>query len=454
MFLKTPDVLTKKYGIAAERGSGPAVPREIFAFATVRHDGEGQAISLSDDADGQRRVSIETESGATSGRVSTDGRCSSSANPASAPTDRVQAPRPTIRADRAKSTFLSVILPMCMARVLPEYGGDRKAVRYSVSHQDLADSASVRRETMTRHINQFISPASHHRRVTPQQKQNQAFAMKLRAYGRGHKIRPRGPRPDVEPVAQMLNKQHRFAATNIYGYAIEDPADRKNKKFLARLIAGAELRGGLKWYWDTWCLSDKGQAFKNVPEWIWDAKLPVSLNARLVMTVLWFGMLGQYHPKLRKWIGEVHPYQSTLARMTGLCISSVRAALREWEEIGLIRVVQQRGEKLDDGSYRSGPAKIVWLPLRQFSQDEAARETERMAKAIASLPHGSIREGLLQRIGQFHRELLEAYTGKERVLAGLWSDLRRALQALRPEGLTNDVIRRLVPHAPLSPIDD
>lgn len=381
--LKTPENLQERFNIPASAGAGRAIPRALFAYAGP-----------------------------------------------------------------LKKQFLTTMISMIVGEVLPEYGQNRKYYK-PVSQRTLAEMCGLRRrETFTRYVTRFTPSGT----AWPDEDRDE-WSRKKRseAIARGRAER-NGPRRSIVSQAPLLTKKRRFAETNLYGMNMpdtpkpDDPAgyyppglkdlleDDRTSRFFSETARGFRSFEG----------------FKNVPRWLWDPRLKnshgasLSVNARLVMTYYFLLGLGSKHRDSGQLVGEVHPNQGTVAAACGISKSSVYRANKELVGLSLIRVAHDKPTIGADGQYRRGPAKILYLPVRTFTKEEADNERERLAAALfAKARHESdARVSLIQNL---HRELLDAWTGSERTLGVFWRDFRRRL---KDNGIQSELIRDLVPKPP------
>lgn len=336
-----------------------------------------------------------------------------------------------------KKELLSTVVPMIVHHALPEHG-QRSAHTREVSQHELAAAAGLSsRSSFTRRLSLFATPAPE---WTDAQRQTWSQRQKAIAQARGRQIR-QGNGRHKGLQAHLVNRQRGFAVPNRYTLptAIAGMADVKRNGNDEREFRYSDLPAIVRNLpancWDPEAGGTKG--FKDVPEWIWRAELPVTDTARLVMTYyVLCGLLddvGGGHVR-----GEVHPKQETVARALGISVKSVYNANQEWVRLGIIRVAHPKPTRSPNGSYVRGPAKIIYLPVRQLSREEADRERQRLLAAAKRVRDIADAQRALTLAG----ELLAACTGKEHALHVFWRDLRRKLHDC---GIQRPTINTLVP---------
>lgn len=400
--LKTPEVLTKRFGIEPSAGAGRDIPRVLMAFKGTR----------------PRRACKQCAA------RQSDAACRHTVTP-------------------GKAEFLSTAIPMIMAGALPEYGQTYKFHR-QVTQEALAKSAGFKsRSTFTRRVSRFaaLDPS-----WTPELKERARQRERDRAAGAGKQVRDR-KRPDYAADAVLIGRQRQFAAPNRYGYVkpLEDvrvvevegkPVAKYYPPTLADLLEAAETSP----YFDPDARGFKSyDSFKSVPRWAWDHRLPLTHHDRLVLTYYFMAGLGSRDVK-GKLIGEIHPKQETMMHALGISIRTIYQANKRLEALGIIRVAHPKPE-IVDGRYIRGPAKIIYLPIRTLTTDEANAERERYARALAAVR--TQREQM--RAADIHRALLTAWTGQEHSIRAFWNELRRQLL---DAGLERADVNGLVPRPP------
>ena len=118
----------------------------------------------------------------------------------------------------------------------------------------------------------------------------------------------------------------------------------------------------------------------------------------------------------------------------------------ELAAIGLIRVAHPKPRIGADGSYVRGPQKIVYLPIRTLTTEEADYERQRLLFAIHATRGGPAPPWMVPRLQELHGALLTDWLGKEHSLGAFWNELRR--RAVGEGIFLRDVINRLVPSPP------
>ena len=187
---------------------------------------------------------------------------------------------------------------------------------------------------------------------------------------------------------------------------------------------------------------DQGvRGFGYVPKWVWHSNLPLSSNARLVMS--YYYMIGLVKPRNGKPIGIVRPKQITVARALGISVRSVYNANCELASLTIIRVAHERNSHRD-GSFTSGPQIIIYLPIRQLTAEEADFERKRLQFALraATAPPAP---WMASRVKELHAALLSEWEGKEHSLRAFWNQIRKNALA---EGIYLKFINILIPSPP------
>ena len=88
-----------------------------------------------------------------------------------------------------------------------------------------------------------------------------------------------------------------------------------------------------------------------------------------------------------------------------------------------------------------GPQRIVYLPIRTLTQEEAQAERDRFIVAQRALR--DVAEA--NRASALHQELLTAWTGKEHALRAFWNEIRRQMAS---SGIMRQTINALIPRPP------
>lgn len=343
-----------------------------------------------------------------------------------------------------KSRFLTTIIPMIMKSALPEYGEKATFFR-EVTQKDLAQCIGLSREAYTRRLSEIATPDDYwsvDRRLTKRD-----IARKIHSR-RGHRLHDKD-RPARCHVETLIARRRRFMKPNRYALAFPGRRDDKRPdEWFPPTMKEAQENELLKQYFGRLLEGEKmfRQNFKRIPQWLWDPKLPVSWKARLVMSYYFMCGLGSKN-KHKKIIGEVHPEQRKVSSMVGISVRSVYSANLELAAIGLIRVAHKR-IKLKDGSLRNTSQIIVYLPIRQLSEEEANEERTRLKLMLdcARMTSGEQKPGwMLPRVKELHEALLKAWTGQEHSMRVFWKRVRENAIA---EGVHLSVIERLIPNPP------
>ena len=304
-----------------------------------------------------------------------------------------------------KFQFVSTIMAMVVSAALPEEGQKRLAQSDSrpardwsraITQRELAQISGLgSRSTVTRRLVKLYS--------------------------------------DHQAGRRILARERRFAAANRYSFgAITQSAEETNEKYHSPTAAELAAHPDTGKFWNA--APNFGTAgFKAVPRWAWDSRLPLSDTARAVFTYYCFcGLLDR---------GECHPRQSTVAAALGISIRTVYKANLDLAALGIIRVAHPRPQRRSDGSLCRGPARIVLLPMRALSADEAAAERARLLEA-QQRRHG---DSFWAQAQTLHNQLLDAWTGQDHNLNAFWKEIRRrCLLAAIPR----KVVDELIPRAP------
>lgn len=332
-----------------------------------------------------------------------------------------------------KSQFLATTIAMIVRSALPEYGGKRSALR-SVTQDELAAASGITRPSFTRRLSAISNDRG---RTTAQTLE-------------------RKPKHRV-----IVNRRQRFATANSYSFGLPSKRDNANPEryvppSLEQLLEDPAMR-------ERWSAAglpvdpETGRArcggFKDVPEWLWDSRLPLSDTARLVMTYyICCGMLdpskddkalfGRTEFTVR---GVVNPKQQTVANALGISVKSVYLANHDLAEMFLIRVAHDKPIRDAQGNWKRGPAKIIYLPIRQFTMAEAERERQRFKALILRRTGAQEARGQLQEAVSIHQRLLDAWQGSEHALRAFWNECRA--QMMRAS-IAKSLVFELIPQPP------
>lgn len=326
-----------------------------------------------------------------------------------------------------KKQFLGTIMPMVMAGALPEYG--QKLRQYNeVTQDEMAKMAGLgSRSTFTRRVSLFT-------RMDPDLQPKQSR-------------RRDGTTGDVKKrrkgtTAQLLDRHRNFARANRYSLLMPTGRDESRPdRWLPPSLRDLKEDAGTSALFDEGAYGFKSwKGFKDIPLWVWDHRLPLSDTARMVLTYyILCGLLDQDgHGHIR---GEIHPKQETVAKALGLSRRSVYTANKALEALRIIRVAHPKPIVTAGGQYVRGPARILYLPVRQLTREEAKAERERYTTALRK-----IRDTRAASAAEdVHRALLEAWEGQEHCLRAFWNELSRRLHAA---GIERATIAALVPSPP------
>jgi hypothetical protein len=204
-------------------------------------------------------------------------------------------------------------------------------------------------------------------------------------------------------------------------------------------------------YWDP---EHKGAGFKHIDCWHWDPRImdpetgrALGTIARLVMSCYQEkGLLDEFRDeknRVTKHAGILEIHQKVVARYLGIDVKTVRKANRVWEKLGVLRIVSG-DPKMTPKGWRRGRMKVLYLPLRMLTPEEAAREQERAEKRFKEIiqREGTQRLAQLMEMRRLHAELLTAWTGREHCMTALYRELARRLHAAY---IFPDLIAKYIP---------
>jgi hypothetical protein len=336
-----------------------------------------------------------------------------------------------------KKQFLATTISMIMGGALPEHGQKRRQYRL-ISQDDLARMCNLTRSTFTRRVSSFANPDIG---WSDADREKQSLRQKEIARGKGKQIHDR-PRRRDRHSGHLVNRRRQFAEPNRYNLRLPvmmNP-EKPDQHFIGSLRDIKEDAAVSHLFDDNAVGFKSWDSFKDIPRWVWDSRLPLSYKARLVFSYYVMCGLLDKDKKTGRVRGEVHPKQRTVAAALGMSVRTVYAANNELQEIGLIRIAHPK-PIVTAGQYVRGPARIIYLPVRQLSQEEATAERERYGKALAAMrdtAHAIT-------AGKLHHELLDAWQGKEHSLGAFWNELRRRLA---DAGIDRQSVNGLVPRPP------
>lgn len=347
-----------------------------------------------------------------------------------------------------KSKFLSVVYSMILARALPEQGQKRSWLT-PVTQDELARMCGLAsRSTYTRRVSGFsppaADPAGNGNRAKNPAKNSARLPQEAPAGspptcstqefpGAGAGVNHKAGRPT------FLLRQRRFAAPNIYSLAMPQKRDpEKPERYFAPDLQDLAKDASVARWWDPNATGWKG--YKDVPRWLWDSRLPLTDTARLVMTFYIMCGLLDTDPRNGRVRGEVHPSQPRIAGALGISVRSVYNANRELAALGLVRVAHPK-PTCEGGRYVRGPARIIYLPVRQLTHEEAHQERQRLLGAMKGIQDAQV----AARASQLHDALLDAWTGHEHSLQAFWNEIRRQLLAA---GIHRQLVHQLIPRPP------
>jgi hypothetical protein len=205
-----------------------------------------------------------------------------------------------------------------------------------------------------------------------------------------------------------------------------------------------------------WNPEFQAEGFGKIDKWIFDPRLldpddpakPLGDVERMVMAAYQQMGLKDEFPAASgrpgKAAGILDVHQQKVADYLGISRKSVYNANCKWVKLGILRVAHSP-EKQEDGSYKSGPQKIIYLPMRTLTEREAEVEAGRFQDRVREIVarEGARRRAGLERAAQLHRELLVAWTGKEHCLRAFWRELERRM--VFDPAIDDYLIKRLIP---------
>lgn len=315
--------------------------------------------------------------------------------------------RPVTELDRRrrparKAEFLATAWVLAMAGALPGDGDRADWTRPSVRQRDLAGMSNLARTSFSRRLSRF---------------------------GRRHGK----PVPSLNPTYELIWRRRNYAAANSYDLGAALPAKATARRRDPKLYSypdGVDLKHSpAAPLFD----ADAPSGYALVPRWVWDSKLPVSANARLVLTyyILMGGLLDT---------GECHPRQATVAKALGISVKSVYRANQEWIAIGVLRVAHSPVVKHSDGRIERGPQIVVFLPMRMLSHEEAVTEFKRLQAARNRLRAEQMR--WWNGVEAIAAARLHEWEGREHSLGAFHHALRKELASA---GVPPEVLSLLIP---------
>lgn len=358
-----------------------------------------------------------------------------------------------VKANRDKFAYLATVIPMIVAGALPQDGQYRRYTeRYS--QKELSGRAGLAcRETFTRRTSLFCPEAPSPRRkraanpmhvlhrergfTEPNRYWFANLGERLKEYqivesSSGRILKRSSKQKRIQQRCDELNTKAGGLTYQVQEREL--PSDRYHAPTQEQLCADPNVGS----FWDSG--ANFGDGFKDVPSWIFDKRLPLSDTARLVFVYYVFCGLLDHDPATDQVRGEVHPRQSKVAAALGITIRSVYAANQELVNVGLIRVAHPK-PTVQGGKFVRGPARIIYLPIRQMTSEEAAAERDRFHQVVSRIRD----QVAASRAAMLHNSLLTAWTGQEHHLRSFWNELRRQLLA---DGIDRSIVRTLIPRPP------
>lgn len=387
-----------------------------------------------------------------------------------------------------KFQFLATLICMTVHGALPELGGKERESRL-VTQDEMAAGSGLTRPTFTRRLSRF-APADD--RVSPEQRRKLSARMRQ---VRGGKDSAETSTRRAAPV-EMVQRDRQFALPNRYQY------------LLPRTLEEIRQHPGFAHLWNTEGNKWK-HSFKVIPGWLWDPRLPLTDTARVVLTYYFCcgildknrgGTIGMVHPRqdlvarscgisvkqvylanrelqgigvdvagkpwrASKWgVRRGDRWLSwhttpTAARQAAYKVagwdgigaesSSTAVEVAEMPPVCLIRVAHPKPQVRTDSCARTrfqrGPAKILYLPVRQLTAEEARAERDRLQTAILWHTQGRTAGGMMALAQTVHRDLLSAWEGQEHALGTFWKECRKRMASA---GVYRSLIEELIPSPP------
>jgi hypothetical protein len=196
------------------------------------------------------------------------------------------------------------------------------------------------------------------------------------------------------------------------------------------------------------------RGFKALSRWVWDSRLcdPETGRSLDTLTRLVFsyyeqkGLLDEYVDRNTgklKPRGVLQVSQPDVARELGISVKTVYRANRKWAALGILRIVSDEREQIEPGRWVSCPQKVVYLPFRMLTENEAAIESARLEARVREIVQREGAQRLQQLLAalQLKNELLAAWTGREHCLGAFRKELGRRMTAA---GIFPDIITKLL----------
>ncbi|PSH05159.1 MAG: hypothetical protein CXZ00_03105 [Acidobacteria bacterium] len=204
-----------------------------------------------------------------------------------------------------------------------------------------------------------------------------------------------------------------------------------------------------------WDAESDRKGYKAVSCWIWDRRImdpddpssPLGTIERLVMSAYeQFGLMEEFRDaktrRVSKPKGFLQIRQQKIADFLQISIKSVWSANRKWEALGVLRIVHEHDQTAT--GWVSGPQRVVYLPMRLLTEQEAKQEKARMETRVREIVarEGAQRLAQLMEAKRLHSELLEAWTGREHCMTAFYRELGRRFDGAR---IFPDLITKLIP---------
>jgi len=329
-----------------------------------------------------------------------------------------------------KARKLSTVIVMTVAGCLRAHGADRSWNHKVTQAKLAARSGLARRETITRRISLMATDRIHTGAALVHRKR-------------------RGIHPDMYSPA---------LPESLCFQGCTDPAQcshkRRSEKYYAPALEQLMANEETKQFWQQCCdIGSKG--YKDIPYWIFDERLPLNDNDRLVFVFYLFcGLLDpsnnqemkkKKEGKFYRVKGVVNPKQETVAKACGLSIETVRTCNKHLAALGLIQVGYSQVRKIQTAAgedFRSGPQRIVYAPSLTLGWEEAVLEHDRLL-AAANAARRDSNANWIEKAIALHAEHLRAWQGDRHRMEAFWRHIRTVYAQA---GISQFLIDSLVPH--------
>lgn len=355
-----------------------------------------------------------------------------------------------------KAQILSTLIALQMDRATPSWGDSKTYNNPGTTHAKLAAMAGVKRSTFSsrmRHLRSLDSDGSDPRRSP----------VMLRGAKKG---KARENYIHVMPVVH--SKPGSFMGPNRYTFAIPDGKKPQRMTHIApgqyvppdpdelMAIAGVgeffkpearqkdPCRGKRNDIY-TVPLDKEGRTFpgangsKAVPMWFLDVNSPLSWTARLVL--VGYCLKGLLDPENKGLLKDFS--QGRTAKMLGLSRFQVYKANRELNKFQIIRTFSKKVCNGPNGAMRQTPQSILYLPIRQFTEDESAEVLKQYRARMAAARCNAWGVPDEERLTKLLQALITEWQGKEHSISAFWNELRRQANQ---RGMNKQLLNTALPY--------